>query len=257
MILDNMDDNEQNQSTTTVDKLSLDRYQADLQAMVDSYATSVDSLALIRSPSIKQRRIISSLKYQRHMKSNSSSSSSELVTFDRDPAATRTTEHLTDELRWRLIQYGPYQPRDDGNGFSASAISLNNGRGTARFRSKWFDDPRFSDWLEYSLISGRAYCFYCRLFVETNRNRAFSCDGIYKNYFINKSPLILGIRNWRKCLGSRGQKKQRSTRTSIRPDETLVGSQKPGLLESHSLSGAHKQAYNKYLTFIDQIHLTT
>ncbi|CAF3176040.1 unnamed protein product [Rotaria socialis] len=239
MMFGNMNHGEQFQSATTADKLFLDRYQADLQSMVDSYITSVDSLSSIRPSSIKTRRIISPLKYQRHVNANSSSS---LVTFDRDPASTITTEHLTDELRWLLIQYGPHQPRDDEDKFLASATSTNNRRGTIRFRSKWFDDPRFSDWLEYSLSAGRAYCFYCRLFAESNRNRAFSRDG---------------IKNWRKCLGSRGQIKRRSTGASMRPDENLVISQRRGLLESHAMSEAHKQAYNKYLAFVDQMNFVT
>jgi len=193
----------------------------------------VDSLASIRPSSIKSRRIISPLKFPSRLTSSSS-----LVTFDRDPAATETTEHLSDELRWLLIQYGPHQPRDDEDQFLASAISTNNGKGNVRFRAKWFDDPRFSDWLEYSLSTGRAYCFYCRLFVESNRNRAFSRDG---------------IKNWRKCLGSRGQKKRRSTGT----DEDLVVCQRRGLLESHAMSEAHKQAYEKYLAFVDRMHFDT
>jgi hypothetical protein len=147
--------------------------------MVDSFVTSVDDLASIRPSSIKPRRIISPLKHPAR-------SSSSLITFDRDPASTETTDHLTDELRWLLIQYGPHQPKDDEDLFIASAISTNNGKGNIRFRSKWFDDPRFSDWLEYSLTTGRAYCFYCRLFAESNRNRAFSRDGkfLYLKLFL-------------------------------------------------------------------------
>jgi len=171
-----MDNSNQFQSTTTTTNTSvIDRYHADLESVVDSFVTSVDDLASIRPSTIKSRRIISPLKHPGHLTSNSSSS---LITFDRDPAATETSEHLSDELRWLLIQYGPHQPKDDDDQFLASAISTNNGKGNIRFRSKWFDDPRFSDWLEYSLSTGRAYCFYCRLFVESNRNRAFSRDGI-------------------------------------------------------------------------------
>jgi hypothetical protein len=167
-----MDSNDKFASTTTNPSF-IDRYQVDLESMVDSFVTSVDSLASIRPSSIKSRRIIAPLKSPSCLTSNSSS----LITFDRDPAATETSEHLTDELRWLLIQYGPHQPKDDEDQFLASAVSTNNGKGSIRFRSKWFDDPRFSDWLEYSFTTGRAYCFYCRLFVESNRNRAFSRDG--------------------------------------------------------------------------------
>lgn len=170
-----MNSNNHYQSTTT-NATFLDQYQADLQSMVESFVSSVDNLAALRpTPTVQPRRIVSPLKFQRQLKSTTSSS---LVSFDRDPAATETTDHLTDELRWLLIQYGPHQPRDGEDQFLASAISTNNGKGVVRFRSKWFDDPRFSDWLEYSLTSGRAYCFYCRLFAESNRNRAFSRDGI-------------------------------------------------------------------------------
>jgi hypothetical protein len=170
-----MDNSSQFQSAISTTSF-IDQYHADLESMVDSYVTSVDDLESIRPSSIKSRRIISPLKYPGRLTSNSSSS---LITFDRDPAATETTEHISDELRWLLIQYGPHQPKDDEDQFLASAISTNNGKGNIRFRSKWFDDQRFSDWLEYSLSTGRAYCFYCRLFVESNRNRAFSRDGIF------------------------------------------------------------------------------
>jgi len=230
LLLGSMDNNGTFQSTTNG---HLDQYHADLQSMVDSYVTSVDSLSPIRPTSTAKSRRISPLKIARRLTSNSSSS---LVTFDRDPASTESNEHLTDELRWLLIQYGPHQPRDDGDNFLASALSTSNGKGNIRFRAKWFDDVRFSDWLEYSPSTGRAYCFYCRLFADSNRNRAFSRDG---------------IKNWRKCLGSRGQKKKRS---SLKSDEDNIVSQRRGLLESHALSESHKQAYNKYVAFVDHMH---
>ena len=139
--------------------MDMDSYQMDMQLLIDSYVSSVEHL----SPKISPNR-----KYSNQLLSNS------LITFDRDPSKS---EDLTDEFRWLLIQYGPYQPRDDEDQFLASAKSVNNRKGIIRFRGKWFDDVRFSDWLEYSLITCRAYCFYCRLFVDSNRNRAFSRDG--------------------------------------------------------------------------------
>jgi hypothetical protein len=144
---------------------SLDQYHADIQSIIDCYVTSVDNLPTNVSTSPQHR------KTARRLISNSSST---LITFDRDPAVS---ENLTDELRWLLIQYGPHQPRDNEEQFLASAKSTNQGKGTIRFRMKWFDDVRFSDWLEYSLSTCRAYCFYCRLFADSNRNRAFSRDG--------------------------------------------------------------------------------
>lgn len=134
-----------------------EQYHADIQSMIDSYVTSIDNL----SPTLQNRT------YSRPI-------SSSLVTFDRDPAIS---ENLTDEHRWLLIQYGPYQPRDDDEQFLASSKSSNKGKGIIRFRVKWFDDVRFSNWLEYSSTTYRAYCFYCRLFADSNRNRAFSRDG--------------------------------------------------------------------------------
>src|ERR1700722_15654788 len=116
-----MDNSSQFQSATTNTSF-IDGYHADLESMVDSFVTSVDSLASIRPSSIKPRRIISPLKFPSRLTSSSS-----LVTFDRDPAATETSEHLSDELRWLLIQYGPHQPKDDEDQFLASAISTNNG----------------------------------------------------------------------------------------------------------------------------------
>ncbi|CAF2404538.1 unnamed protein product [Rotaria sp. Silwood2] len=207
---------------------SFDQYHADILSMIDSYATSADNISASISTSPEHR------KYPRCLLSNSSSS---LITFDRDPAVS---EHLTDEIRWLLIQYGPYQPRNDKDLFLASAKSTNNGKGIICFREKWFDDVRFSDWLEYSLSNCRAYCFYCRLFAYSNRNRAFSRDG---------------IKNWRKCLGSRGQKKRRSIGTSLKSNDDTIVCQRRGLFESHAMSESHKQAYKKYLEFIDEMHL--
>jgi hypothetical protein len=68
---------------------------------------------------------------------------------------------------------------------------------------------------------------------------------------------ISGIKNWRKCLGSRGQRKKRSTGASLKSDEDLIVCQRRGLLESHAMSEAHKQAYIKYLAFVNQMHFDT
>lgn len=193
-----------------------DPYHADIQSMIDSYVTSADN-----TPTSPQYQIHS---IPHHVISN---------TFDRDPAIS---ENLTDELRWLLIQHGPHQPRNGDEHLIPSTALKNPGKGIVRFRVKWFDDIRFSDWLEYSLTSCRAYCFYCRLFADSNRNRAFSRNG---------------IKNWRKCMGSRGQKKKRSTESN----ENIIVCQRRGLLESHAMSESHKQAYQKYLTFIAQKHL--
>ena len=66
--------------------------------------------------------------------------------------------------------------------------------------------------------------------------------------------MFLGVRNWRKCLGSRGQKKRRSTGATLKPVDDFVACQKRGSLESHAMTEAHKQSYRKYLAFIDQMH---
>lgn len=49
-------------------------------------------------------------------------------------------------------------------------------------------------------------------------------------------------------MGSRGQKKKRSTDSN----EDTITCQRRGLLESHALSESHRQAYQKYLDFIAQ-----
>jgi len=162
-----------------------------------------------------------------------------LVTSDRDPASTASSEQLTDKLRWLLIQYGPHQPRGNDDIFLISTVSTANGNANQRFKVKWFDDIRFSDWLEYSPSTGRAYCFYCRLFADSNRNRAFSRDG---------------VKNWRKCVGSRGQKKKRAG-SSLKPDDdSKTVEQRHGLFVSHGLSESHRQAYTKYVAFVDHMH---
>lgn len=51
-------------------------------------------------------------------------------------------------------------------------------------------------------------------------------------------------------MGSRGQKKKRLTSTTT--DDSLA-CQRRGLLESHGMSDAHRQAYEKYLTFINRM----
>jgi hypothetical protein len=43
----------------------------------------------------------------------------------------------------------------------------------------------------------------------------------------------------------------------VRPNEDLIGCQRRGLLESHAMSEAHKQAYEKYLAFVDRMHFNT
>ena len=120
-------------------------YHVDIQSIIDSYAIPDDN-----STSVVQR----------------------------DPA---NSENLTDEIRWLLIQSGPYQPRDHLEHFTKSS---HHGKGTIRFQVKWFDDIRFANWLEYSFSTSRAYCFYCRLFADSNRNRAFSRDGKSTFHFI-------------------------------------------------------------------------
>ena len=143
-------------ATVIVDHSDSNPYHTDFQSIIDSYVTSVEPL----TPGLKDHPL--------------AMTNSSLITFNRDPAVS---EHLTDEIRWFLIQYGPHQPRDDEEQFLAGSKSTQTQKGIVRFRAKWFDDVRFSDWLEYSLTTSRAYCFYCRLFADSNRNRAFSRNG--------------------------------------------------------------------------------
>ncbi|CAF1255744.1 unnamed protein product, partial [Didymodactylos carnosus] len=176
------------------------------------------------------------------------------IILDRDPAGIKSTD-LTDTLRWLLIKAGPHQPKNDD--FNTSIFPC-PGNKIVRFRAKWFDDLRFKDWLEYSLKSGRAYCFYCRMFADTNRNRAFARDG---------------VKNWRKCLGSRGRKKRtnhhrrtddNSSRTTTVQTINLnhiehgqsepLGAQRRGLFEGHCQSESHRQAYEKFKTFVEKMN---
>jgi hypothetical protein len=231
---------------TNTNLINPDQYHADIQSIIDSYVTSADPIP-------------SALKHQKSSCCSNGNTSSSLMTFNRDPAVS---EHLTDELRWLLIQCGPHQPRDDDHQFVANEKLTKTKKGIVRFRTKWFDDVRFSDWLEYSLSTSRAYCFYCRLFADSNRNRAFSRDGQLHRQVLNKTMyflcvLYLGIQNWRKCLGSRGQKKRRSTSTTYKTEQDTTACQRRGLLESHALSESHKQAYQKYLAFVEQMHMIT
>ncbi|CAF0822425.1 unnamed protein product [Didymodactylos carnosus] len=179
------------------------------------------------------------------------------IIFDRDPAGIKPQD-LDDTLRWLLIQVGPHQPKNDDFNMS---IFPSPGNKIVRFRAKWFDDVRFKDWLEYSLKSGRAYCFYCRMFADTNRNRAFARDG---------------VKNWRKCLGSRGRKKRvnHHRRTDDNNSKTisatvqtvnlvnisehgqseLLGAQRRGLFEGHCESESHRQAHKKFKIFVEKMN---
>ena len=157
-------------------------YNAGFQPMIDSYLSSVQHLS-----SGSKDHSITGLSLP-------------LIEFNRDPAAS---EHLTDEMRWLLIQYGPHQPRADEEQFLASSKSTSSQKGVVRFRARWFDDARFSDWLEYSLTTSRAYCFYCRLFADSNRNRAFSRNGkrnfvaIHSCLFVSfVQELEIGVNVW-------------------------------------------------------------
>lgn len=54
-------------------------------------------------------------------------------------------------------------------------------------------------------------------------------------------------------MGSRGQKKKRVTSSVLRANDDSIICQRRGLLESHGMSDAHRQAHEKYLTFIDRM----
>ena len=54
-------------------------------------------------------------------------------------------------------------------------------------------------------------------------------------------------------MGSRGQKKKRLTSSVLSANDDSIACQRRGLLESHGMSDAHRQAYEKYLAFIDRM----
>jgi len=60
--------------------------------------------------------------------------------------------NIRDEIRRAFMERGPTQP---------SSHVFPRGEDKRRFRKEWFEKY---NWLEYSLVNGKAYCFCCYLF---------------------------------------------------------------------------------------------
>ncbi|KAL6570330.1 hypothetical protein OROMI_014844 [Orobanche minor] len=62
-----------------------------------------------------------------------------------------------DDIRRAYLKFGPYQPKLEA--YPVTKFGTQN----HSFQKKWFD--KFH-WLEYSLSTNKAYCFYCFLFIS-------------------------------------------------------------------------------------------
>lgn len=78
-----------------------------------------------------------------------------------------------DEIRRRYLEKGPCQPLT--HKFKPRLI----GNTSRKFQASWF--VQFSDWLEYSVKTEKAYCLCCYLFRDSNENKggniAFVTEG--------------------------------------------------------------------------------
>ncbi|KAG8637900.1 hypothetical protein MANES_15G179352v8 [Manihot esculenta] len=80
----------------------------------------------------------------------------------RNPPPVSYPFEIRDSLRRRYLAKGPCQPV--GHEFPFTLIREKN----RRFQVAWFKDY---EWLEYSVSKDKAYCLYCYLFANNNRNR--------------------------------------------------------------------------------------
>ena len=105
---------------------------------------------------------------------SSGSSSTSLSVRPTDLPFPVDTQH-----KQAIINKGLHQPRDCE--FPKQRFS----NGNLSFNQSWYDLPFATNWLEYSPLTNRMYCFSCRLFdVNTNEPK-----GSHH-----------GIQNWKKAL---------------------------------------------------------
>lgn len=119
---------------------------------------------------------------------------------------------LTDKQRMYLVKLGPYQPK-------LSSFPKNEAmkkvKDTCCFSSRWYGEYPY---LEYSIVTDRAYCFVCKLF-----SHGFDREK-------SERVWIEGFCDWWKAKGSRGKGK-------------------PGKIQLHFQSNSHKAALFDYATF--------
>ena len=93
---------------------------------------------------------------------------------DEDPSIKHPIER---QIFKHHVSHGPIQPSD---GF------IRNDEGRS-FRAEWFN--RFP-WLEYSLLTQSAFCFYCRHFA--NEGSSTGRGGNVEAAFTSNNKLIIG-----------------------------------------------------------------
>ena len=124
---------------------------------------------------------------------SSSSSSTSLSVRPTDLPFPVDTQH-----KQPIIKKGPHQPRDCE--FPKQRFS----NGNLSFNQSWYDLPFASNWLEYSPVTNRMYCFSCHLFdVNTNEPK-------WSHY---------GIQNWKKALE---KNKYQQSRHHINAESSLI-----------------------------------
>lgn len=130
--------------------------------------------------------------------------------LDHDPGKRGKIE--SSSQRNYLLSLGPFQPK-----LVKFPINIDIFESKQRqFCSNWYKEYPY---LEYSIFNDSAYCYICGLF-PSGPNRSFA-DPVWST---------TGIRHWHK-MKSRGTKK-------------------PGKLEQHFTSNAHKAALSDYSNFV-------
>ena len=101
-----------------------------------------------------------------------------------DPALRKPIEdfdvRIRDRIRREYISKGPCQP------ISHNFPKRKYGQNNRSFQPRWFEKH---PWLEYSVSTDAAFCFWCYLFKPINAN-----------HFGDESFLKVGFNNWKKAL---------------------------------------------------------
>ncbi|CAH9058809.1 unnamed protein product [Cuscuta europaea] len=81
--------------------------------------------------------------------------------IERDPGKRKQIHeyhvNIRDEVKRAYLNVGPYQPRMEAYPFKKIGAQKRS------FQKHWFD--KFN-WLEYSPVTDKAYCFFCFLFLS-------------------------------------------------------------------------------------------
>lgn len=130
-----------------------------------------------------------------------------------DPGSRPAT--LSSNQKRYLVKLGPYQPKLSSFPKNQTMRAAND---QCCFSSRWYTEYPY---LEYSIVTDRAYCFVCKLFSH----------GIDREK--SERVWIEGYCNWQKAKGSRGKGK-------------------PGKIQAHFQSNSHRAALFDYAKFCNE-----